>query len=69
MEIFLADNDPSGHGEGPTFITSVVSVGSSFTVPICGEDLSAGDKITATATDTNGSTSEFAANFTLSVAR
>ncbi len=58
--------DPSGHGEGKTFIGSVVPVGStdsngnvSFSFTALPSSFGIGDVITATATDSTGNTSEF----------
>jgi uncharacterized repeat protein (TIGR01451 family)/CSLREA domain-containing protein len=54
--------DPSGYGEGQTFLgsTPVTTVGNtaSFTAMLTGM-ISAGQVVTATATDPNGNTSEF----------
>lgn len=65
VEIFLvAPNDTQdySHGEGITFISSTISDAlGNFYVLISGAN--AGDKITATITDLNGNTSEYAANF------
>jgi CSLREA domain-containing protein len=63
VEVFISDDDPSGYGEGMTFIGDAVAdslgnftVGSlMFPVVIC-------DTITGTATDAGGNTSEFAEN-------
>ena len=66
VELFLTDDppDPSGHGEGMTFLSDTVADGTgAFAFELgafpCG--LPAGS-LTATATDTNGTTSEFSAN-------
>jgi len=66
--IELFDNDSlhsSGHGEGKYFIgsasTSTTGSSVSLTVPITGTTPTSADKITSTATNTNGSTSEFSA--------
>jgi parallel beta-helix repeat protein len=63
VELFLSDDDPSDHGEGRTFIGDAVAAGGQFSIPLttgC-----EGDKVTATATDDDGNTSEFSANYTL----
>jgi len=61
VEVFIADPDPSGHGEGKTFVGSGRADGTgNFNVAISG--INAGDRITATATDGDGNTSEFSAN-------
>jgi parallel beta-helix repeat protein len=66
IEIFVSDNDPSGHGEGQQFLFDLTAGSSGdFVVPLCGLGLVAGAHITATATDPLGNTSEFSANYTL----
>ncbi len=62
VEVFLADPDPSGYGEGMTFLgsgdaDSVRDFSISLDPPV--EDC---DPITATVTDSMGDTSEFASN-------
>lgn len=61
VEIFLSDNDPSGYGEGMTFVGEAIAepVGQFF-APLSG--VSACDWITGTATDSMDNTSEFAEN-------
>ena len=61
--------DPSGHGEGQTFIgtktvTSDFFGNASFNVTFFGVSVPVGAVITATATDLSGNTSEFAQNVT-----
>ena len=61
--------DPSGHGEGRTFIgtvtvTSDFSGNASFNVTFFGVSVPVGAAITATATDLSGNTSEFSLNVT-----
>jgi hypothetical protein len=68
VELFKSDNNASGYGEGQTYLGFVASdasgnINSSLTV----SGLTAGDKITATATDGSNNTSEFGANFGISV--
>lgn len=61
VEIYVAEPDPSGHGEGQTIVAAVFAASNgSFVAPLAG--LVAGDAITAIATDPAGNTSEFAAN-------
>jgi CSLREA domain-containing protein len=61
VEVFLADRDPSGYGEGKTFVgSSTTNADGTFAVVVSG--LVSGDYVTATATDANGNTSEFSAN-------
>jgi hypothetical protein len=62
IEVFKSDGDASGHGEGELFLGDTVADGTgAFSFNICG--VSAGDEITATATDANGNTSEFSQNY------
>ena len=64
VEIFKSDIDPTGYGEGQTylgFVTTDVSGNFSDNVTVSG--LALGDSITGTATDGSGNTSEFGANF------
>ncbi len=63
VEIFIADPDASGYGEGKIYIGNAVPDNSGnwsnvFTT------ISGADEITTTATDENGNTSEFSLNFT-----
>jgi CSLREA domain-containing protein len=59
VEVFVADPDPSGFGEGRTFLAAgLADASGNFTVSISG--VSAGQTVTATATDGQGNTSEFA---------
>lgn len=68
IELFISDNDPTGYGEGKQFISDVKANGAgSFGVPVCDENLNAGTKVTATATDQGGNTSEFSLNYTLPI--
>ncbi len=62
IEFFKSDEDASGYGEGQNYLSyTIPNVMGSFnaiiTAGICG-----GDNITATATDSSGNTSEFAAS-------
>ncbi len=62
VEIFMADNDSSGRGEGKTFIGRGTANGSGeFLINVNGSGV--GKQITATATDGQGNTSEFGDNF------
>lgn len=63
VELFVSDGDPTGYGEGQSFIGDGVASGGTFSIPVCG--ISQGGKVTATATDTSGNTSEFSLNYTL----
>jgi len=62
VELFISDQDPSGNGEGQSFIGSATTdaIGS-FTIPASFPILSC-TQITATATDASGNTSEFSEN-------
>jgi len=63
VEFFLADGDPSGYGEGETYLgTITVGLGGSF-VAFVNTSLPS-PQFTATATDSSGNTSEFALNQT-----
>lgn len=63
IEIFSADGDESGHGEGSVFLATGTADGAgAFNVEVCADQ---GDIVTATATDANGSTSEFSLNINL----
>jgi len=68
IEVFLADGDPSGHGEGLRFLgsCSTNATDGDFLCDLTGAvGLSAGDPLTATAIDARGNTSEFGPNFPL----
>jgi CSLREA domain-containing protein len=63
VEVFIADPDPSGYGEGRTYLGDTETTDGNFTVPVSG--VSACDWLTATAIGQNedyGNTSEFALN-------
>lgn len=67
VEIFKSDNDPTGYGEGPVylgFLTANASGNFSGSVSLGG--VVGGDRITGTATDALGNTSEFGANVVVS---
>ncbi len=63
VEIFRSDNDPTGYGEGPVylgFLTAAANGNFSGSVSLGG--VVGGDRITGTATDAAGNTSEFGLN-------
>lgn len=63
IEIFISDNDPSGYGEGKTYLgTLTADANANFNTDITVAGLKVGDKITSTATDKDGNTSEFSGN-------
>jgi len=63
IEIFVTSADPSGYGEGKTFIASTTANGSgNWSIGITFGYLVEGDSVTLTATDTTGNTSEFGPN-------
>jgi len=62
IEVYLADPDPSGRGEGKVFLGSArANDRGEFSLALSGR--SRGEPITCTATDFRGDTSEFAENF------
>ena len=66
VEIFKSDRDPSGFGEGPTYIASLTTDASgNFSGSISAGSLTSADAITGTATDGANNTSEFGGNFNL----
>ena len=66
MEIFKSDNDPSGYGEGQTYLGFLTSdANGNFSGSLTVSGLAAGDRITGTATDGSSNTSEFGANVTV----
>ena len=65
VEFFRAAADPSGSGEGRTYLGALTTNSASqFSGSFAVVGLTAGDVITATATDPSGNTSEFGVNFT-----
>lgn len=62
IELFRSDNDASGYGEGEKFLTSVMpdNAGNFNAIIVAG--INGGNKVTATATDSAGNTSEFSAS-------
>ena len=66
VEIFASDNDASGYGGGKTYLGALVSDASgnfSGTLAMPVSALTIGSRLSSTATDTAGNTSEFGANF------
>ncbi len=62
VELFYSDDDPSGHGEGRTFIDQTLAdANGDFTIPVTLSYLHC-TRLTATATDIQGNTSEFSEN-------
>jgi CSLREA domain-containing protein len=62
VELFVSDQDPSGHGEGRTYIdTAIADASGNFTIPVF-FPIASCTRVTATATDSSGNTSEFSAN-------
>ncbi len=65
VEVFLADVDPTGFGEGKTFLhQGVAGADGSFSIPLAG--VGNCGVATATATDANENTSEFSKNLRIS---
>jgi len=70
VELFKASPDASGYGEGQSYLGFLTTNASGNLVgSITVSGLAVGDKITATATDASGNTSEFGPNFTVTVPR
>jgi uncharacterized repeat protein (TIGR01451 family) len=69
VELFESDNDPTGYGEGATYLGFLTSSGSNgnFSGSLAVTGVVAGDRVTGTATDGSGNTSEFGANATVEV--
>ena len=64
VELFIADSDSSGHGEGAGyFATGAADADGHFNISGCGQN--DGANVTATATDAHGNTSELAKNYIL----
>jgi CSLREA domain-containing protein len=62
VELFVSDQDPSGHGEGRTYIDSATTdAGGNFTIPVF-FPLASCTHVTTTATDSGDNTSEFSEN-------
>jgi CSLREA domain-containing protein len=62
VELYISDNDSSGYGEGSTFISQTVAEDDGdFTIPVM-LAYSHCTRLTATATDIQGNTSEFSRN-------
>jgi hypothetical protein len=62
VEVFRVSPDPSGYGEGQAYLgTAIPDAAGNWSVIVPG--LVAGDTVTATTTDINFNTSEFAQNF------
>jgi hypothetical protein len=62
IEIFKADPDPSGYGEGEIYLGSATPDGAgNWNTTVSG--LNEGDSVTATTTDMNFNTSEFSLNY------
>lgn len=59
VEVFLADNDPSGHGEGQTLLGTTTAGPAGDWYLAFDSTLAVCDRMTATATDELGNTSEF----------
>ncbi|HNW89319.1 MAG TPA: T9SS type A sorting domain-containing protein [Bacteroidales bacterium] len=63
IELFASDNDASGYGEGERYLTNInPDASGNFNAIVLGGIIWGGYKITATATDSSGNTSEFSAS-------
>ncbi|MCK5711677.1 MAG: hypothetical protein KAI25_03080, partial [Hyphomicrobiaceae bacterium] len=70
VEFFISSNNPTGWGEGQTYLDFLTTNASSqFSGSFGVAGVNAGDEITATATDGAGNTSEFSLNVTIAAAR
>ncbi len=67
IEIFLSDRDPSGFGEGQTFLTSIDAFSSGVFRADLGRTLDRCDTLTATATGAYLNTSTFSRSFSAGV--
>ena len=63
VEVFIAAPDPSGHGEGITWLGTTTPDASGNWTLITTTTVTTSDVLTATSTDANNNTSEFSANF------
>jgi CSLREA domain-containing protein len=62
VELFVSDQDPSGHGEGRTYIdTAVADASGNFSIPVF-FPIATCTRVTTTATDSGDNTSEFSEN-------
>ena len=67
IELFKAALDPTGYGEGRTYLTSAIpDAGGNWTVSLAAGIVIAGDSLTATTTDLKRNTSEFCATVPVS---
>ncbi|MBN8456028.1 right-handed parallel beta-helix repeat-containing protein [Accumulibacter sp.] len=65
VEIYVADGDPSGYGEGRAYLGFLTTDGGGrFSGSISSGPLVVGQRVTGTTTDSEGNTSEFGANYT-----
>ncbi|MEJ2286182.1 MAG: right-handed parallel beta-helix repeat-containing protein, partial [Desulfobacterales bacterium] len=66
VEFFISSNNPTGWGEGQTYLNFLTTNASSqFSGSFAVVGVNVGDEITATATDPSGNTSEFSLNVTV----
>ncbi len=69
VEVFKSDNDPSGNGEGQSYLGFLTAdANGDFAGSLAVSGLAVGDRICATATDASNNTSEFGANALLASA-
>jgi CSLREA domain-containing protein len=64
VEVFRASPDPSGYGEGITWLDNATPDASGFWTLVTTKTITTNDVLTATSTDVNNNTSEFSGNFT-----
>lgn len=66
VEIYVADNDAGGFGEGRTYLGSLTTnIIGNFSGSLTVSGVNSGDRLTGAATDTNGNTSEFGPQITI----
>lgn len=64
VEVFLAASDPSGYGEGMTYLGSTTPDAMGNWTLVANYSVTTNDILTATSTDGSNNTSEFSGNFT-----
>jgi hypothetical protein len=66
IELYKSDNDPTGYGEGSSYLGALTTdANGRFSGTLAAAGVALGDKVSATATDGSGNTSEFGADSTV----